>query len=308
MYSSSFKKPDWLLLTLSFVVAVAMWYGVTVYDTLEVQFEIPLDYQGLPSNLVIVDGLVNKVSARIRGPKTLLRSMTSRDFNSTVDLSKIKKGLNVVPTAPNINEVAARAFSLMEITPARITLEADTIANRSIALDPQILSPLPKNAVVINDIAVSPATVQIRGPESVVNPMSTLPLNITLDPLLTAGTHIQTVHLDLPPLVTAVPSSVRVAFTSTSHRKEISLEREVLVDNAARRGYHVNPQKVSIRVEIPEALAQNNDYLQKIRVLAAPPRISGDLITTAPVKMELPPGVKVIDGPPPSVTVTKTGK
>ena len=68
---NSRKAPHLLSLLVAFAVAVGMWYVVSVRDRLEVQLEVGIEYNGIPSGLVVTDGLVSKVQVRLRGPEIL---------------------------------------------------------------------------------------------------------------------------------------------------------------------------------------------------------------------------------------------
>ena len=94
---NSRKAPHLLSLLVAFAVAVGMWYVVSVRDRLEVQLEVGIEYNGIPSGLVVTDGLVSKVQVRLRGPEILLRSISSRSLTEAINLSNIKKGTTIVP-------------------------------------------------------------------------------------------------------------------------------------------------------------------------------------------------------------------
>ena len=91
------RPPHLLSMLLAVFIAVSMWYMVSVRDRLEAQIEVNLDYVGVPSSLVVTDGLISKAIVRLRGPETLLRSVTQGKIIQAVDLSGIKKGTTVVP-------------------------------------------------------------------------------------------------------------------------------------------------------------------------------------------------------------------
>ena len=78
---NSRKAPHLLSLLVAFAVAVGMWYVVSVRDRLEVQLEVGIEYNGIPSGLVVTDGLVSKVQVRLRGPEILLRSINGRAYH-----------------------------------------------------------------------------------------------------------------------------------------------------------------------------------------------------------------------------------
>lgn len=112
------RPPHLLSFLLSVLIAVGMWYMVSVRDRLEAQFDVNLDYYGIPANLVITDGLITKATVRLRGPETLLRSVTQRKLIQAVNLSNIKKGTTVVPSQPNTWDRASAPLSSSTCSPA----------------------------------------------------------------------------------------------------------------------------------------------------------------------------------------------
>ena len=121
---NSRKAPHLLSLLVAFAVAVGMWYVVSVRDRLEVQLEVGIEYNGIPSGLVVTDGLVSKVQVRLRGPEILLRSISSRSLTEAINLSNIKKGTIIVPVdsdqdtvveAAKASEKVAKAIAGMQI-------------------------------------------------------------------------------------------------------------------------------------------------------------------------------------------------
>lgn len=299
------SRTHWLLLTLAFLSALAMWYTVTVRDRLNVQLDIRLDYKNIPDNLIVMDGLLNKVTVRIRGPQTLVRSLNPADLSQVINLSQIKKGSNVIPLVPEKLESSIRAFEVLEVVPPRLNLEVDALVERALPVKPTLKSLLNGAALTVDGMTVVPSSVVVRGPESLVGSMRHVNLNIPLDPSAAAGIHSQMFALDLPSLVTATPGAVKVEYTITSVRKELVLQRDVQIDAPDKRNYSVVPGTVSLRVEMPEALFRNNAYLNRVRVTVTPPTMQGGSSVQVPVHMEFPDGMRLVEPGQASVTVTK---
>lgn len=300
------NKSHWLLLLLSFLAASAMWYTVTVGDRLDAQIDIRLDYKNIPENLIVMDGLLSKVTVRIRGPQTLLRSINPQDLSQVINLSRIKKGSNVIPLVPEKLDSNIRAFEVVEVVPPRLTLEVDALVERTLPVKPVLKSLLTGSALTVDGMTITPPNVSVRGPESLVGSMRTVNLNIPLDPNAAAGIHSQIFALDLPSLVTANPGAVKVEYTITSGRKELVLQRDVIVDAADRRNYTVAPANITLRVELPEALFKNTNYLNKARVTVTPPIMKGGSTELVPVRVELPDGMRLVEPVQSSVSVTRT--
>ena len=82
---NSRKAPHLLSLLVAFAVAVGMWYVVSVRDRLEVQLEVGIEYNGIPSGLVVTDGLVSKVQVRLRGPEGVISSINNLPLGIRLD-------------------------------------------------------------------------------------------------------------------------------------------------------------------------------------------------------------------------------
>lgn len=299
------SKTHWLLLLMAFLAALAMWYIVTISDRLDAQVEVRLDYKNIPENLVVMDGLLNKVTVRIRGPQTLVRSINPQDMNQVVNLSRLKKGSNVIPLVPEKLESNIRAFEVLEVVPPRLTIEVDALMERTLPVKPVLKSQLTNSVLTVDAITVTPPSILVRGPESLVGSMRNVNLNIPLDPNAAAGIHSQVFALDLPSLVTAIPGAVKVQYTITSGRKEVLLQRDIVVDTPDRRKYTVKPSSITLRVEVPEALSKNTAFLNRIRLTVTPPTMQAGSSELVTVYVETPDGMQLLDPVQSSVTVTR---
>lgn len=302
------RAPHLVSLLVAVLTAVGMWYVVSVRDRLEAQVEVNIDYYGIPPNLVVTDGLISKVLVRLRGPETLLRSIPQQKLTQAVDLSGIKKGVTIVPLSGENMGPAFRAFELVDVQPPRIVIKADTLMERSVPLRAIVDSPLRGGALTVENVSVSPATVVLRGPESVVSDISSLPLTIMLDPKAAGTTVHQTVTLDTPSLVTATPSSVRVQYTITSGRTVVSRRCKVELSVENRRFYDVEPEEINVLVEVPEALAKNARYLGELEVSVVPPALEPGQNAKVELRFRLPEGMTLLNPATEEVTVSRKKK
>ena len=315
------RAPHLLSLLVAVLAAVGMWYVVSVRDRLEAQVEVNIDYYGIPPNLVVTDGLISKITVRLRGPETLLRSIPQQRLTQAVDLSDIKKGVTVVPLGGDNLGPTFRAFELVDIQPPRIVIKADTLMERSVPLRTIVDSPLRGGALTVENVSVSPATVVLRGPEDVVSDISSVPLTIMLDPKAAGTTVHQTITLDTPSLVTANPPSVRVQYTITSGRTVVSrrCKVELAGENGlnkedyalvgeTRRQYTVEPEEVTVLVEVPEALAKSARYLGQLEVSVTPPALEPEQSKKVELRFRLPEGMTLLNPATEEVTVSRKKK
>ena len=308
MSFSSRKKsilPHIISLLVSVVIATAMWYTVSVRDRIEAQFEVNINYVGIPKNLIVTDGLINKVTVRMRGPQTLLRGIANQRLNQKIDLSMIKKGVTIVPL--NTEHMAAyyRAFEVLDVQPPRIVVKADNLIERSVPVRAEIESPLRSGVLTVENVIVSPASVTLRGPESVLSDMSHVPLSITLDPNAAGTTVRQNLPLDTPSLVNAMPGSVEVQYTITSGRTVVTRQVRVEMEAQNAQNYAVEPETLELLVEVPEALAKNSSYLRKLGVIVVPPPMEVGQSRQVDPRIRLPEGMTLLNPSVNPVTISR---
>lgn len=291
------RPPNYILMVVAILAAIIMWYVVSVRDRIEAQVEVNIDYNGIPSSLVVTDGLVTKLQVRLRGPETLLRSMPRERLTEAIDLSKIKKGDTIVPLGGEGLGPAFRAFDVIDIQPSRIVIKADNLIEKSVPLRAEIDSPFGGGALTVENVTVSPGTAILKGPEEVLSKISSVTLPIRLDPK-TAGARVtQTIPLDTPSLVTSNPASVRVSYTITSGRAVITRECPIKIAGNLEKNYTITPKTVSLMVEVPEALSRDSKYLDQLEVSVAPPPLEVGEKVAVKMRVRLPEGMTLLSQP-----------
>ncbi len=302
------RAPHLASLLVAVLAAVSMWYVVSVRERLEAQLEVTLDYYGIPANLVITDGLVNKAVVRLRGPETLLRSATQGKLIQAVNLSHIKKGVTVVPLTTEHLGPVFRAFELIDVQPPRVVITADTLIERAVPVRLTVDSPLRNGALTVENAKVTPATVTLRGPESIIQGISHVPATIMADPKAAGSTVHLTITLDTPSLVTAVPPTVKVQYSITSGRTAVDQRCKVEISAENPRLYKVEPDELTLSVEVPEALAKNARYLGQLEATVSPPDLDEGESSQVEVRFRLPEGMTLLSPGTEEVTVSRKKK
>lgn len=296
---------SWLGIFIAISAAVAMWYNVSVRDRIEAQIEVNINYYDIPPSLIVTNGLVSKLTVRIKGPEALLRSVAREKLTEAISLASIKKGVTIVPLPGEILSPALRAFEVVDIQPPRIVITADTVMERSVPVRTIVDSPLRGGALTVENVSVSPATVILRGPEEVISAINNVPLTIPLDPKAAGTTVQQTMLLDTPGLVTASPSSVRVRYTITSGRAVVSRNARVEIAHDSTHHYSVEPAEVKVLVEVPEALAKSSSYFKNLEASVAPPPLEIGESKKVKIRFRLPEGMTLINSSHDEVAVTR---
>ncbi len=298
MYSENRRKASRVItLLVSGLLAVLMWYVVCVSDVVEVQVELRLDYYGIPANLMVTDGLVNKTMVRVRGPQTLLRSDSARYVTKSVDLSGLKPGRNTVPLLKESLRETFRAFEVVEANPRQLIIQAEPVLERVLPVAPETYTPLRRGAIEVKECKISPDVVAVRGPESIVSGMTEVTLPVRVDAQSAGHAEYKDVPLPLPQMVTARPSSVTVEYTITSSRVAISRDYPVRLEAVNKEEYTLTPEILPVLVELPESLLKSSSYLRKLDVYILPPPLEPGQSVDAVVRYRPPEGM-VIQSPP----------
>lgn len=297
---------NWLMLLLAIIAATTMWYMVTVHYRIEGQLEVSLNYTDIPPDLIVTSGLVNKLTVRLTGPETLLRSLPSERLVQSISLSAIKKGKTTIPLPSQDLSPVLRAFTIVDIDPPRIVVEADTVMERSVPIKAIYDSPLRGDALTYANTSMSPSTVILRGPESVISGISNVPLVIPLNPKAAGTTVLEQLTLDTPNFVTATPSSVLVRYTITSGREVLSRHCQIKVSHDNTHHYTLEPKETNALIEVPEALAKSSSYLNNLDASVVPPPLEIGKSAKVKIRFSLPEGMTLLNSTSQEVTITRT--
>ncbi|MDR2573235.1 MAG: YbbR-like domain-containing protein [Desulfovibrio sp.] len=295
-------------LVVAVFVSVSIWYMVSVRERRETQIDVIVDYFGIPADLVVTEGLVEKVTVRLRGPETLLRTFTQQRLVWTVNLSNVRKGATTVPLTSEILGRSAQTFDVVDIQPSRIVVKADRLVERSVPLRYILDSPLRGDALTVGEVDITPPAVVLRGPERVVSGISSLPVTITLDPRAAGSRVTENITLDTPNFVTSSPPVVQVKYAITSGRAVLSRQCRINLIAENSRLYDVSPEEVTISVEVPEALSKNSRYLNQLEVSAIPPKLESGQKAKAILQFRVPEGMTVLNPPLEEVIITRKGE
>lgn len=289
---------------LSIMVAATIWFFVSRLQMVDTQIEINLDYIGTPSNLIVTSGLINKMKVRLRGPETLIRYLP-RDMRTVqIDLKNIKKGENSVPLFAGEIATKYRAFDIIDIEPSKIIITADTSMERTVPIKVKFISGI-DNGINAENMTISPSTVLLRGPEAKIEKISFLVLPIHLDSQGFEKEVDTSITLDTPSLVTATPASVRVSYIISNGRTVIARRTPIKIKGDSASSYAVAPESLPLLVEVPEALAKNEKFLNMLELSVDKPKIGVNESASVKLRIHLPNGMNLTNPIADEVKVTR---
>lgn len=187
---------NWLLKIVSLVLAAMLWMAVANEASSEIGLEVPLEYRNIPRQLEITGDMTNTVQIRLRGSSNVIKQITARDVATTIDLGKMTRGEKIVPLSPQ-NVQAPFGAEVIRVNPSSVRFNLERTMTKTIPVVPTIVGQ-PPDGYEIGKVQVNPSAVEIEGPESRVNALTSIAtVGIRLDRKQT--THVeQTADLDVP--------------------------------------------------------------------------------------------------------------
>jgi YbbR domain-containing protein len=186
---------NWPLKIVSLVLAAMLWMAVANEASSEIGLEVPLEYRNIPPQLEITGDMTNTVQVRLRGSSNVIKEITAKDVSTTIDLGKMARGEKIVPLSPQ-NVQAPFGAEVIRVNPSSVRFNLERTITKKIPVMPTIVGQ-PTDTYEVAKVSVNPSVVEIEGPESRVNALSSIAtVPIRLD---RKQTHVeQTADLDVP--------------------------------------------------------------------------------------------------------------
>jgi len=172
-------KSDYFLMFMSVLVAIFLWIYVS-YNQNPV-FEtwvrgIPVTYANETSELqsgklVIIGGNIKTADLKLKGTRTALASVKSSNVVCNVNLGDVNTdGTHHIPLSVN---VGVDGVEILQKNPYYINLVVDRVVTDEKTVTVNVVGE-PKSGFVTGEITLTPETVKITGPESVVRDIETV--------------------------------------------------------------------------------------------------------------------------------------
>lgn len=125
---------------------------------------IQLEVSGLKSGVVISNDAEQTVSVRLRGPRDIVRSLTSNQISVTANLANKEPGERVIQLRP---EDVSRPdnVEVLQIEPSSIKIRLEQTVTRMVKVEPQFMGQLADECEIYR-VTVNPPMVEIEGPQS----------------------------------------------------------------------------------------------------------------------------------------------
>src|SRR5436190_6007234 len=94
---------NWHLKLISLVLAAALWAEVARTATSETGVSVLLEYQNIPPKTEVYGDSIDQAEVRLRGPSSLLRSVSAQDVSLSIDMHSMAMGQEkILPLTPEL--------------------------------------------------------------------------------------------------------------------------------------------------------------------------------------------------------------
>ena len=262
MRLNSTKDGNWLYLLLALLMALTLWYMINAREQIERLITVRLGYKSLPVGLTVLDGQINEIQVRLRGPREMFRNLDSKDISYTVDLSRLTPGMQVIPFEKD-NHQTFRMYQVLEIIPPHLNLNVDLLGEKTVPV--VVRTRLQEGLSDLNIYwhSVTPDTVHLSGPASALARIQTLTVTALPASFIEDVPQSMDVPILVPQGIEARPSHVTAEYELSISRRSVSLVRPLLVEGGNGQ-CTARPSRVRLRVAVPEQLAEDAEYLARI--------------------------------------------
>jgi len=147
---------------LALLIAVILWAVVHGQGVGSLSMDVPLQVQGLPEDMVIVNDPPDHVRVTIGGLQARLNALKPQDVHVPLDASDLNEP-GEVERVLNLNDIRLPAgLTVLKLQPDRLKLQVDRVVHHRIAVRPRLELP---EGWRVEQLEVSPAEVELAGPE-----------------------------------------------------------------------------------------------------------------------------------------------
>ena len=261
MVNNYFKKPgenqNIIIKILAIIMAIILWMYVMNEQNppFESSFIIPLEVRNVAADYVIFDA-PETVKVKIRGPRSIVAGMRTKDFKAFVDVKGLTEGSHNI----SVNATIPSSLELVEINPDKVQLRLDTIISRQLPIEVRITG-TPAPGTVFGKAVPAHGQVTIEGPKNIVNTVEKIVAavdlsgkinDITADAVLTpvnrAGKEVEG--------VTIYPEKTKVTISLTAAVTKKMLDIKPVTHGELPLGLIIKsvvtePEKVEITETVP---------------------------------------------------------
>jgi YbbR domain-containing protein len=161
--------------------AIVLWWSFAGEPLSDGSFEAHIDYVNVPENLELNPDQAERVAVILRGPRSVLQELRSREVAVQADFSGVygpsEKTLNVT----EMNLGLPDGVHLVKAVPSQLRFTLEAQARREVAIQPQFVGSYEREYALAS-VRLDPRTLVVVGPESrvaLIDVVSTDPIDLS---------------------------------------------------------------------------------------------------------------------------------
>ena len=188
---------------ISFILVLVLWAFIGGQPRAEIWLAVPLEYRNKPVSMEIVGEMANRVEVGIRGPRTVISTITPDQLRAHVDLSQALSGLNYIRLTPESIRVPL-GTEITKIDPSSVRIRLEEVKSRFVPVKVHLIGKLPP-LLRLKSVMVTPPSIVLQGPEGAlkkVREIFTEPVDLSElkeDTKISLGIEINSPQLRLAP-------------------------------------------------------------------------------------------------------------
>jgi YbbR domain-containing protein len=157
---------NFFIKALSLLLAVSLWAWLQTEQVVDRPSRAQVSYD-LPEGLTPVEALARTLVVTVRGPQGRVRALSGGDLSMSVDLSDAEMGKTSIDFSEHRIEGLPAGLEVVQISPPGVELQLDKEINRLVRVRAAVIGD-PAEGWKRRSVIVTPPTVEIRGPQSLV--------------------------------------------------------------------------------------------------------------------------------------------
>ena len=163
---------------LSLFLACLLWAVVLGEQKVEVTVDVPFELT-VPPKMYVMNEPTDMLEVRLRGPKTLVTSVTAREVSLRNIPTKLVDGENTIVIREESIRVP-RGIEVVDVSPRRMRVVVEPAAEREVEISPRVEG-RPPEGYIVRQVTSVPLQVRLVGPESELRRITrvrTLPISV----------------------------------------------------------------------------------------------------------------------------------
>jgi YbbR domain-containing protein len=149
---------------LALAISAALWGMSHGSSKIELGFDIPVAFEGMPEELVITRKSTQEINIRVLGPRAALRDISTKDLEYAVNLEGAKPG-KAVYLVEETRIVMPKGARILSRSPATIELEFERKSRKSVRVTAD-LEGEPAAGFVFTEVEIDPPRIWLEGARS----------------------------------------------------------------------------------------------------------------------------------------------